>query len=72
MQVKAYCWNHACGRAMLVEEYDPGMIIACPFCGKTFSPMPPGGEKLVLSTPEFELPTPPPDGARHRKVDPSP
>ncbi len=48
MQIKTECLNETCGRALLIEDFQPGMAVPCPFCGESFTPPAPAGEKLVL------------------------
>lgn len=50
MQIRTECLNENCGRALLIEDYRPNMVVPCPFCGEEFAPPAPnpGTEKIVL------------------------
>lgn len=43
MQIKTQCPNEACGRTLVIEDFEPGMNVACPFCSESFVPPTPEG-----------------------------
>src|SRR5262245_16003974 len=49
MNIKTECVNEACGRTLLVEDFEPGIPVTCPFCGERFTPPPPEGPKVAIA-----------------------